>query len=66
LLFAILKEKPLIEQSMDDLAKGRVETMTLEEFNRQLDLQLTATFKRCGKTKAEPNFNGFRKSLRII
>ncbi len=39
LLHAIPKQKSLIEQSMDDLANGRVETLTLEEFNRQLDLK---------------------------
>ena len=37
LLHAVPQKKALIEQSMDDLANGKVETLSLKEFNRQLD-----------------------------
>ncbi len=37
LMHAMPEKKSLMEQSIDDLANGRVETVTLEQFHRQLN-----------------------------
>ena len=37
LMSALPKNKKLLDQAVDDLNSGKVEALTLDEFNRQID-----------------------------